>query len=41
MEVIGQLHTLPPPLIHWVGSWVGPTAALDALILHVDFPSPL
>jgi hypothetical protein len=46
MEVSGQLHapaTLPPrerdPGTHWVGGWVGPRAALDAVVKW-KIPSP-
>jgi hypothetical protein len=38
MEVSGQLHALATllqktvPGTHWIGSWVGPRAVLDAVI---------
>jgi len=38
MEVCVHLHTpavLPPkkvPTTHWIGSWVGPRAGLDAVV---------
>jgi len=45
MEISGQLHAwlLYPrekaPGTHWIGSWVGPTAILDAVVMR-KIPSP-
>jgi hypothetical protein len=46
MEVSGQLRApaaLPPgkqpPVIHWIGGWVGPRAVLDAVV-KTKIPSP-
>jgi hypothetical protein len=46
MEVSGQLHVpaaLPPRErargTHWIGSWVGPRAVLDAVVKR-KIPSP-
>jgi hypothetical protein len=47
MEVTSQIHTLaalppdeePAPSTHWIGGWVGPSAALDVVVKR-KIPGP-